>query len=45
MMPGDESIIMEVTPDGEVVWQVKLKDTPATGSLGWFYKVERVCQE
>lgn len=45
MMPGDESIIMEVTPDGEIVWQLKLKDTPATGSPGWFYKAERVCQE
>ena len=44
-MPSNESIIMEVTPDGEVVWQVKLKNTPATGSPGWFYKAERVCQE
>jgi len=45
MVDGDDSVIFEVTPDGEIVWQLKLKDTPATGSPGWFYKAERLCQE
>ena len=42
---GDESIVLELTPGGEIVWQLKLKDTPAPGSPGWFYKAERVCRE
>lgn len=42
-MPGDDSVIMEVTPSGEVVWQLKYKDSPATGTPGWFYKAGRVC--
>ncbi|MFQ5489351.1 MAG: aryl-sulfate sulfotransferase [Phycisphaerae bacterium] len=45
LMEGDESILLEVTQEREIVWQLKLKDTPATGSPGWFYKAERVCRE
>lgn len=41
---GDDSIIFEVTPEREIVWQLKLKDTPASGSPGWFYKAQRVCE-
>jgi hypothetical protein len=39
-----DSVIFEVTPDGEIVWQLKLKDVPAMGSPGWFYKAQRICQ-
>ena len=42
---GDVSVVFEVTPAGEIVWQLKLKDTPAERSPGWFYKAQRVCQE
>lgn len=45
MMPGDQSVVMEVTLAGEVVWQLKLKDTPAENSPGWFYKAQRVYEE
>ncbi|MCP4589252.1 MAG: PQQ-binding-like beta-propeller repeat protein [bacterium] len=45
MMPDDESVIFEVTAGGEIVWQLKLKDSPATGTPGWFYKAQRVCVE
>ena len=45
LMPDDNSVVMEVTPAGEIVWQLELKDTPATQSPGWFFKAERVCQE
>jgi hypothetical protein len=38
----EESAIFEVTPDGEIVWQLKVKDAPATGSPGYFYKAERI---
>ena len=41
---GDESIVFETTFEGEIVWQLKLKDTPAEKSPGWFYKAQRVCQ-
>jgi len=37
-----DSVIFEVTPEKEIVWQLKLKDTPATGSPGWFYKAQRI---
>jgi len=42
--PDDESVIFEVTPQKEIVWQLKVKDTPATDSPGWFYKAQRICQ-
>ena len=37
-----QSIILEVTPDKEIVWQFKVRNHPATGSPGWFYKAERI---
>ncbi len=45
LMTGDDSVVLEVTPDGQIVWELKFKDTPAPNSPGWFYKAERVCQE
>ena len=39
----EESVIFEVTPEGEIVWQLKLKDMPTLHSPGWFYKAERIC--
>ena len=40
----DESVIFEVTPDSEIVWQLKLKDVPVGQNPGWFYKAQRICQ-
>ena len=37
-----DSVIFEVTPEGEVVWQLKVKDTPTGTRPGWFYKAERI---
>lgn len=39
----EDSVIFEVTPAGEIVWQLKLKNTPADRSPGWFYKAQRMC--
>jgi hypothetical protein len=39
----EDSVIFEVTPAGEIVWQLKVKDVPATGKPGWFYKAQRIC--
>jgi hypothetical protein len=40
----EESVIFEVTPEGEIVWQLKLADVPAWRKSGWFYKAERISQ-
>jgi len=37
-----ESVISEVTWDGDVVWQLTLKDAPPANGSGWFYKAQRV---
>jgi len=42
---GDVSTVFEVTPEQEIVWRLRLHDTPATGSPGWFYKAQRVCSQ
>ncbi len=39
-----DSVIFEITQNGEIVWQLKVKDTPATGTPGWFYKAQRIVQ-
>jgi len=39
----DESVIFEVTAEGEIVWQMQLKNVLVGGSPGIFYKAERVC--
>jgi len=41
----DESTIIEVTPEGEVVWQLTLKGYPADRQPGYFYKAERIGAE
>ena len=41
----DESTIIEVTPNGEVAWQLTLKGYPADLSPGHFYKAERIGAE
>ncbi len=40
----EESVIFEVTPEGEIVWQLKLADVPAWRKPGWFYKAQRICR-
>jgi len=37
-----ESTILEVTSDGEIVWQLNLNNAPAIASPGWFYTAERI---
>jgi hypothetical protein len=39
-----DSVIFEVTDTGEIVWQLKVKDTPVAGAPGWFYKAQRIAQ-
>ena len=39
----DESVILEVTPAGETVWQLRLKNAPIGASTGVFYKAHRTC--
>jgi hypothetical protein len=39
---GQESRIMEVTSAGEVVWQLRLKNSPVGQNPGWFYKADRI---
>lgn len=41
-MQDDFSVIVEVTPDGEVVWRLELENAPVGQSPGWFYKAERI---
>ena len=38
----DESTIIEVTPEGDVVWQLTLHGVAVDGSPGLFFKAERV---
>ncbi|NYZ77890.1 aryl-sulfate sulfotransferase [Candidatus Micrarchaeota archaeon] len=40
-----ESQVIEVTPSGEIVWQLSLKNAPSTRSPGWLYKAERIPAE
>ena len=42
---GDDSIVFDTASDGEIVWQLKRKDTPAEESPGSFYKAQRICQQ
>lgn len=41
----DESTIIEVTPEGEIVWQLTLKGYAADLSPGFFFKAERIGAE
>lgn len=40
--PEQDSVIFEVTSDGEIVWQLKIKDSPVGNSPGFFYKAQRI---
>jgi len=40
--PAQDSVIFEVTAEGEIVWQLKIKDAPATRSPGFFSKAQRI---
>lgn len=41
----EDSVIFEVTSQGEVVWQLKIKDVPTKNTNpGWFYKAQRIPQ-
>lgn len=39
----DESVVFEVTPIGEIVWQLRLKNAPVGSSPGVLYKAQRTC--
>jgi predicted TIM-barrel fold metal-dependent hydrolase len=39
---GRESQILEVTPGGEIVWQLGVKNAPLPKTPGWLYKAERI---
>jgi len=39
----NESVIFEVTPDQEIVWQLRLYQTPVNQQPGYFYKAQRIC--
>lgn len=40
-MEDDISVVLEITPDGEIVWSLKLDASVGEGP-GWFYKAERI---
>ncbi|MBI2438559.1 MAG: aryl-sulfate sulfotransferase [Lentisphaerae bacterium] len=42
LQPQEDSVVFEVTAEGEIVWQLKIKDAPATHSPGFFYKAQRL---
>ena len=44
MTDMDESVIYEVTPDKEIVWQLRLYETSVGQRPGHFYKAQRICQ-
>ena len=44
-LDDDESVIIEVTPAGEIVWQLQLKNYLVGKSPGNFYKAERLCNQ
>ena len=43
LQSSENSVIFEITPAGEVVWELKLKDVPVGRRPGWFYKAQRIC--
>ncbi len=44
-LDDDESVIFEITPEGEIVWRLRLKNILIGKSPGVFYKAERSCGE
>lgn len=43
-MEDDISTLIEVTPNGETVWQLTLAGKPVSRNPGWFFKAERIPQ-
>jgi hypothetical protein len=41
----EESVIFEITPDGEIAWELRLQGASAAGSPGWFYNAQRLCPD
>ena len=41
----DESIIFEISPEKEIVWQLRLYDTPIGTRPGHFYKAQRIVSD
>jgi hypothetical protein len=41
-MNDDFSTIIEVTRQGEIVWQLDFKNAPVGRNPGWFYKAQRI---
>ena len=44
LQSSENSVIFEITPAGEVVWELKLVDFPVGRRPGWFYKAQRICR-
>jgi hypothetical protein len=42
---SESSVILEITPEGRIVWQLKVKGFPARETHGWFYNADRICSE
>jgi len=42
MTDWNESVIYEVTPDKEIVWELRLYDTPVDRQPGYFFKAQRI---
>lgn len=40
----DESVIFEVTPEKEIVWQLRLYRISCVREPGWFFKAQRIVQ-
>ena len=38
----EHSVIFEVTPSSQIVWQLRLTNRPTEGGPGWFFKAQRV---
>ncbi len=43
-LDDDESVIFELTEEGAIVWQLRLKNSPVGSSPGVFYKAQRICE-
>ena len=38
----DETVVLEVTTYGEIVWELRLKNALVRQNPGWFYKAQRI---
>jgi hypothetical protein len=39
---SDNPRVIEVNMDGEIVWELRLKNAPVGQNPGWFYKAQRI---